>query len=123
MPKITIAVGVILIALGLLGYLVFGGDDPSVTALIPAFFGVPIALLGVLALKPGIRKHAVHGALVFGLLGFLAPLGRIVPVAIRGELQAVPSTFMLVAMAVTCLVFVVLGVRSFVAARRAATPA
>jgi multisubunit Na+/H+ antiporter MnhF subunit len=120
MPKVTIITGLILIALGLVGYFVLGGDAPSKTALIPAFFGVPIAGLGLLAMRPNARKIAMHIAVVLGLLGFIAPLGRVIPVAIKGELQLVASTFMLISMAVVCLVFVVLCVRSFMAARKAA---
>lgn len=121
MPKVTVITGLVLVALGLLGYFVFGGDAPSKTALIPAFFGVPIAGLGLLAMKPKARKVAMHIAVVFGLLGFIAPLGRLIPVAIKGELQMVASTFMLITMAVVCLVFVVLCVRSFIAARKTAS--
>ena len=64
MAKITIAVGLILIGLGLYGY--FGADEgkTSPTALIPAFVGAPILLLGALALKDSMRKHAMHGAVI-----------------------------------------------------------
>ncbi|MEM9372247.1 MAG: hypothetical protein AAGA55_01260 [Planctomycetota bacterium] len=120
MPQTALTAGLVLVVLGLLGYFVLGGSEPSATALIPAFFGLPIAVLGLIALRPGARKHAMHGAAVLGLLGFLAPLGRLVPVAIKGELEMAASTFMLIAMAVTCLVFLVLCVRSFIAARKAA---
>jgi hypothetical protein len=43
----------------------------SWTALIPAFFGLPLVILGVLALQEGWRKHAMHAAVVVGLIGFL----------------------------------------------------
>lgn len=121
MPQSTITAGLILIALGLLGYFVFGGDDPHITALIPAFVGVPIALLGAIAMKPGARKHAMHVAAVLALLGFLAPLGRLIPKATSGELVFNPATFMNIGMAVTCLVLLILCVKSFIAARRAST--
>ena len=60
MPKITIGLGILLILLGLGGY--FGTDAKSFTALIPAFVGVPLLLLGCLALKDNLRKHAMHAA-------------------------------------------------------------
>ncbi len=67
----------------LLGIGVFGGlwassgEKPSFTALIPAVAGVPVLLLAALALKPGMRKHAMHGVAVFALLGFVLSAGRL----------------------------------------------
>ncbi len=119
MPKVTVIAGLVLIALGLLGYFVFGGDDPHITALIPAFVGVPIALLGLVAFSSGARKHAMHVAAVLAVLGFLAPLGRLIPKATSGELEANPATFINVGMSATCLVLVLLCIRSFIAARKA----
>ena len=60
MAKITIGIGFVLIALGVGGY--FGTGRESWTALIPAFFGLPLALLGVVALKDHTWKHAMHVA-------------------------------------------------------------
>src|SRR5947209_18839802 len=65
----TIAVGAFLIVLGLIGYL--GTGMVSWTALIPAFFGLPLTILGVLALQEDWRKHAMHVAVIIGLVGFL----------------------------------------------------
>ncbi len=48
MAKITFGLGLVLIVLGLGAY--FGTGRESLTALIPAFFGLPLALLGVVAL-------------------------------------------------------------------------
>ncbi|MCZ6835728.1 MAG: hypothetical protein O7G85_08140, partial [Planctomycetota bacterium] len=66
MARLTIVFGSLLIALGLVVYFVLADPDEqgkvSVTALIPAFFGIPIALLGVVALKEKLRMHAIHGA-------------------------------------------------------------
>jgi hypothetical protein len=115
--KVTIAVGLILIGLGLGGY--FGTGTPSVTALIPAFFGGPILLLGVLALKDGMRKHAMHTAVLLGLIGFLASAGRAIAVLAKGEIKLPVALAMTIAMAVVCGIFVALCIRSFVQARRA----
>ncbi len=49
MAKITIGLGIVLIALGFGSY--FGTGQASVTALIPAFFGLPLLLLGLVALN------------------------------------------------------------------------
>ena len=117
MANITIIIGLLLIALGAGGY--YGGGQASMTAMIPAFFGLPIALLGVVALKEKLRKHAMHGAVLLGLLGFVGALMRPV-MKLFGEEpfelnMAVGSQL---AMAAICLVFVVLCVRSFIAARK-----
>ena len=81
MARITIGVGVVLIALGLIGYF---PDQASWTALIPAIFGVILAILGGVAMQPNLRKHAMHVAVMVGLIGFLAGVGRGVPVALSG---------------------------------------
>ena len=117
MANITIIIGLLLIALGAGGY--YGGGQASMTAMIPAFFGLPIALLGVVALKEKLRKHAMHGAVLLGLLGFVGALMRPV-MKLFGEEpfelnMAVGSQL---AMAAICLVFVVLCIRSFIAARK-----
>ncbi len=69
MTKITIGLGLGLIALGLGGY--FGTGRASVTALIPAFFGGPLLLLGLVALKERMRTIAIIIVVVIGLLGFV----------------------------------------------------
>jgi len=115
--KVTIAVGLILIGLGLGGY--FGTGTPSVTALIPAFFGGPILLLGVLALKEGMRKHAMHTAVLFGLIGFLGAGFMVGKVLASGDIQRPIAFAMQAAMTLLCGVFVALCIRSFVQARKA----
>ena len=117
MANITIIIGLLLMALGAGGY--FGGGQASMTALIPAFFGLPIALLGVLALKEKLRKHAMHGAVLLGLLGFVGALMRPVKNLFGEEpFELNLATGSQLVMALICLVFVVLCVRSFIAARK-----
>lgn len=117
MANITIVVGLILISLGMGGY--FGTGTPSVTALIPAFFGGPILLLGALALKDSLRKHAMHLAVMIGLLGCLGAIANVVRVLMKGD-EIKPVAFgMTIAMGVVCGIFVVLCVRSFIQARKA----
>ncbi len=80
MGKITIVFGGLLILLGVgvyAGLMAAEGSSPSKTALIPAFFGLPILLLGVVALKDAYRKHAMHLVAVLALLGLIAPLARL----------------------------------------------
>ncbi|HEV8061708.1 MAG TPA: hypothetical protein VGP68_17660 [Gemmataceae bacterium] len=117
MAKITIIVGLILIGLGLYGY--FGTGTTSLTALIPAFFGAPILMLGALALKDSMRKHAMHGAVMLGLLCFLGAIGNVVRVLRSGkEIDAIAMT-MTVSMGIVSGIFVVLCIRSFIQARKA----
>jgi hypothetical protein len=79
-PTVTFAIAMIL--LGVVMYL--GSGMGSVTALIPAFVGIPILLMGLLAAK--VRKPALIAALILAVLGFLGPFGRIIPLAMKGEL-------------------------------------
>lgn len=114
MPKIAIIFGALLTALGVVTYVVSGSH--SVTAMIPAFFGLPILLLGLAAARmEGMRKHLMHAAAALGLLGFLMSAGRLAMKGIGGAPMAVGSQ---IGMAVLCLVFVALCVNSFVQARR-----
>jgi uncharacterized membrane protein len=115
--KITIAVGAILIALGLIGY--FGTSMVSWTALIPAFFGLPLAILGGLALNEDRRKHSMHAAVIVGLVGFVGgAFSFSLPLLSGNDLKPMAAT-MQALMALTCAVFVGLCVKSFVDARRA----
>ncbi len=68
------------------------------------------------------RKHAMHGAVVFGLLGLLGSVGmgmRKWPLLIQGAPVERPvAAWSQLIMAIICGVFVALCVRSFIAARR-----
>ena len=113
MAKLTIGVGAVLVLLGVILFVATGAR----TSLIPAYFGVPLAVCG--ALKPAYRKHAMHAAAVIGVLGFVLPLGRLIPTLAQGRVPATSALVGLVGMSVLCGIFVVLCVRSFIAARRA----
>lgn len=117
MAKISIACGLVLIGLGLGGY--FGTGMTSWTALIPAYFGIAIALLGALALNDAYRMHAMHGAVLLGLIGFVAAGYRVVKVAIAGNIELPVAFALQLAMSLICAVFVALCVRSFIQARKA----
>ncbi len=126
MPGLTILIGLLLIGQGLFAYFVLSEPDAeghrSITAMIPAFLGGPLLLLGLVALKPSVRKHAMHIAMLLALLGILGALFRPIRATIAGTGVDWMSTpvLMQVTMAVICVVFLVLGVRSFVVARRKA---
>jgi hypothetical protein len=117
MPVVSIVVGGLLIALGVWGYV--ASDARSVTALIPAFVGAALAMLGALALKASLLKHCMHAAAAIGLLGFLAAAGRFVPKLIRAGFDTEDAaTLSTGGMTLLCAVFVALCVNSFVQARR-----
>ncbi len=118
MPSISIICGILLVLIGVAGY-IHGvtNDKASVTALIPAFIGIVMALLGVLAgMKEGLRKHLMHAAIVVALLGFIATAGRLV--SKMSELSASPAVLSQASTAIVCLAFVILAIRSFASARR-----
>jgi hypothetical protein len=115
MGKTAIGFGVALIAIGVIGWL--AGGMSSITGLIPALFGVALAGLGWWAGR-GNEKTAMHIAAVVGLIGLLAPLGRIFPaLGSGGELGLAFWTNVL--MFVACGAFFALCVKSFVDARKA----
>lgn len=125
MPAITLAFGGVLVALGLWGYLGADPDKQSMTALIPAFFGIGLIVCGLLAFKW--LKHAMHAAAAIGLVGFIAAAGRGLPnlgKAISDDPEAHRAPRMVLLMAVICLAFVITCIGSFIAARkrRAAAP-
>ena len=118
MPSISIACGTLLILIGVLGYVngVLTGHA-SITALIPAFFGIAILVLGFAArMRENLRKHLMHAAVVIALLGFILTAGRLV--SKLGELTYSAAVVSQVSMALVCLLFVILAVRSFIDARR-----
>lgn len=116
MSGITIVSGILLVLIGAGGY--FASESRSVTALIPAFVGLPLLLLGLLAMKDSLRKHAMHFAAMLGVLGFLAAGGRLGMVLAKGGGSTL-GIGSLAAMAVVCLVFTGLCVKSFIDVRKA----
>ncbi|MCP3980943.1 MAG: hypothetical protein GY716_16735 [bacterium] len=116
----TILYGDLLIALGLVGYLMT--DRVSLTALIPVLFGIPLNVLGVLAMRESLLKHAMHGAAMLGVLAFLgsAPALLHLPALLSGaELERPAKVAAQGAMCVLSLIFVALCVKSFIDTRRA----
>jgi hypothetical protein len=116
-PVVTIIIGLLLVLLGLWGRFGTESGGQSGTSLIPAFVGLPLALLGLLALKESLLKHAMHAAAMLGLIGLLAAGSRLVVVAGEGKIQS-PSGLSTGVMTLLCGVFVALCVNSFIAARR-----
>jgi hypothetical protein len=119
MPALTIALGVALVILGVAGYALTGGV--SVTALIPAAFGLLLAIAGLLARDERKRMHAMHGAVLVALLGFLGSVRGLIRIGevLDGTAARPPAIVAQAIMAVLTLAYVVLAVRSFVQARMA----
>jgi hypothetical protein len=116
MPSVTRAVGFLLILLGVVSYVATG--RASITALIPAFVGAVFLLIALVARQPNARKHAMHGAVALALLGVLGTLPRILRAVSAGD-TARPAVLAQIAMATILAVYVLLGVRSFIEARKA----
>ena len=111
--RAAIISGLILIVWSVATYFISGGK--SFTAFIPAGFGLLIALCGAIAIKEAARKHAMHVAAMFGLLGVLGGFGMGVGKVISEPGLAAYSQLFL---GVVCLIFMITCIRSFIAARR-----
>jgi hypothetical protein len=114
MAKLTIAFGVLLILLGLTGYITTGSAHP--TALIPSGIGVLFLLFGILANSQDPKKRMLwmHISVTVALLVFLGMIpsrGASFPHPIAVEEKGALCLF--------CLIYVLFCVRSFISARRA----
>jgi hypothetical protein len=123
LAKVTVVFAILLIVLGLIGY--FGTGAQHATALMPTWFGAALGMFGLLAMSPdeGRRKLFMHINVTLGLLGFIA----VGIESIRGYVHAknagmAPDMVALASkltMTGLLLIYVILCVRSFIAARRA----
>jgi protein-S-isoprenylcysteine O-methyltransferase Ste14 len=119
-PKIAIAVGVVLVVVGVWAYTASGGADASPTALIPAMLGLLLVLAGLVGLRGGTaRRHAMHAAAAVALLGVLGSLGQLVASPAAASDHAGIARTAGVLNLLLCAAFLVAAVRSFRAARRA----
>jgi hypothetical protein len=117
-PIVTVLFGAALIGVGVWGRFFTEGGQGHTTPLIPAFVGLPLALLGLLALKESFLKHAMHGAAMIGLLGFLGGVANLVRLAVTKGTVEGPSGLATILMTALCGVFVGLCVNSFIQVRR-----
>ena len=122
MAKVTYVFGVLLILVGLVGYFATGSAHP--TALIPAWFGIALAVGGFLAVSPseGRRKLFMHINVTVGLVGligaFASALHGYGHARSLGEDPDYKALAAQLSMAVLLLIYVNLCVRSFIQARR-----
>lgn len=121
MAKFTIWFGVLLAVVSL-GFWIATGRAETAT-LHPAGIGVLLILCGVLASTENPKKRMLwmHIAVTLGLIGFLTTGIRAGIALAKGTAMTInPLGFdERVAIALICLLYVALCVRSFIAARRA----
>ena len=135
MAKLTIVFGALIALVGVFGYV----ETHFWHALIPVALGLLLMVLGAVANTPEQKRRmvAMHIAVTIGLLGFLGTIPGLI--ALPGYLSGTHhdsaaehlQTGLLTghkmaaevqsATSILCLVFVLLCVRSFIAARRART--
>lgn len=112
MPRVIFSFSAIFVLLGIGAYFVTGMQ--SLTAMIPAIFGLLLAAAGAVSLKN--LKHGGHFAALVGLLGFLGTarsLGK-VPALLSGEpVERAAAVGVQAIFAVLCVIFVGLCVKSF----------
>jgi len=122
MAKVTLVFAVLFIALGLVGFIGTGSQHP--TALIPAALGLLLGIFGALSFSQdaGKRKLFMHINVTLGLLGFLGTVMGLIQwfqMLAGAAVKNLPATESKAIMAILCLIYVALCVRSFIAARRA----
>jgi len=119
---VTLVFAVLLVGLGLAGYLGTGSLHP--TALIPAWFGLALGIFGFLAISPSERRRKLfmHINVTIALLGFLGAAAEAIRGYVHAQSAGMPPDEVALAskatMAGLLLVYVILCVRSFIAARR-----
>jgi len=122
MARVTYVFGILLVALGLIGYWGTGIIHP--TALIPTWFGLALVAGGLLAISPseGRRKLFMHINVTVGLLGLigasvsaLREYGHARSLGLDPDWKALSAQL---TMAALLLIYVNLCVRSFIQARR-----
>jgi uncharacterized membrane protein HdeD (DUF308 family) len=117
----TVICGALLVLVGIVGYGTSEVQPPSMTALIPAFFGAALIVCGVLAFSDKLRKHAMHLAAVIGLVGLVGGFMPLIRQISKGDgfdpfkKSAIAGELMIL----ICAVFVGMCVNSFIQARKA----
>ena len=122
MAKVTLLFAVLLISLGLIGF--FGTGHTHFTALIPAWIGLALGLFGWLAISPNEsrRKLFMHINVTIALLGVIGTGAEIIRSSFANlAADKAPNLWALyskLTLELLLLVYVLLCVRSFIAARR-----
>jgi hypothetical protein len=118
MAKLTIGFGVLLILLGLFGFVSTGSAHP--TALIPAGIGLLFILFGVMANTENSKKRMLF-SVTMALLTFLGMIPAAIDTIRLSRGVSFPHPAAVVekgALALFSLIYVLFCVRSFINARR-----
>ncbi len=119
MKNLTLSLGILLIILGSASY--FGTGMESITAMIPAFFGLVFVGFGVLSSVEKIKKHVMHAAVGFALLGLIGSargIPGLIEIFSGADVERPIAIYAQVAMLLMCLAYIVAAVKSFREARR-----
>lgn len=124
MPKVTIVFGLLLCGLSAI-VLLIKQEFQLGTWLIPSVVGLPLIVLGLVAVaNAASKKHVMHIAVTLALLGGLVALTQGIRQlfgALQGKELNALAAGMVWAMTLLCFAFVGLCVQSFIAARKART--
>jgi|TARA_B110000914_G_C15220160_1_gene334705 hypothetical protein len=112
--RIAILNGAVLSTWGVIAYFIQSSDPPSITALIPAFMGMPMLLLGLLSeSNPFNGHHYMHACMIVALAMALG--GARVVTGFEGmSWLAIVSHLLLLQVGIS---FTIVGIRSFRYAR------
>ena len=118
MPTITLTFSFGYIILGFTAFLLTGAVHK--TALIPAYIGFVLLVLGLLARKESLRKHVMHAAMTLALLALFGTVRSFLrlPDAFAGTAERPAAVYAQAATAALSLTYLALGIRSFIQARR-----
>jgi hypothetical protein len=121
MAKPTIAFGILLILLGVAGFVSTGSAHP--TALIPSGIGLLFVLFGAMANTEDAKKRMLwmHISVTVALLTFLGMIPAAIDTIKLSRGVDYPHPIAVVekgALALFCLIYILFCVRSFIAARR-----
>lgn len=119
MTRLTTILGALLVATGVVAFVVTSAS--SVTALIPAFVGGLFLICAALASRPGLHRHSIHAALVVALIGAAGSLMNVAKVGelLAGTAERPAAIVTSLILFVLCVGYLIIGIRSFVAARKA----
>ena len=109
---LTILYGLFMVIWGISISLISGTS--SITSMIPAFIGVPLAFIGFISMiKPTIKKASMHIAVVIGIIAFLGGLDFF-----RGMFNNYYAGLSKLMLLITGFVYVYFCVQSFIFVRR-----
>jgi len=118
MAKVTLLFAVLLVVLGLVGFL--GTGHTHYTALIPAWFGLVLGVCGFLAISDDEhrRRHFMHINATVALLGMVGTFAEILRTCTSSKPLDFAAVTAKLAMVWLLFIYLVFCVRSFITARR-----